>query len=335
MALKMGPPSMGPGSMDDPYAAIRTLPNPVATPSYRPLNADEWLLVPGAEGYERQAPAGAVQIPDAEGGMTWGMKAGETYGAPEFFANLGSTGFGSKYNDINMLGDGRMSVTYQQPGAHKYDTMLGIYGQDPQTGQWTLQNDPMQAKTRQVSTGESMFRDPLEMFGKEFVLPAAAMYTGAYLLQPYAANLTAALEGAGAVEAGIGTLQSPLTSMPPLEQVAPIPPSGIEQVAMPTLPKLPAIGPGLGGSKLPDWMPKLIRDNPQVTRGIVSAIGGLAGGADGGGGGGGGQPETYGIPKQWTSGLTMSFQPRPRKPVLNYNVPSNGLSMGAGRFLGG
>lgn len=92
--------------------------------------------------------------------------------------SLGNTPFSTKYSNVVALPDGRMQVTLQQPGAHKYDTMEAIYAKDPTTGQWTLQNDPMQAKSRQVSTGESFVRDPLEQFGKEFVLPAAAMYFG-------------------------------------------------------------------------------------------------------------------------------------------------------------
>jgi hypothetical protein len=100
-----------------------------------------------------------------------------------------------------------MQVTLQQPDAHKYDTMEAIYAQDPATGQWTLQNDPMQAKSRQVSTGESFVRDPLEQFGKDFVLPAVAMYTGAQFLAPYAAQATAALEGASAVSYAGGGLE--------------------------------------------------------------------------------------------------------------------------------
>jgi hypothetical protein len=104
---------------------------------------------------------------------------------------LGNTPFRSKYSNVVALPDGRMQVTLQQPGAHKYDTMEAIYAQDPATGQWALQNDPMQARSRQVSTGESFVRDPLEQFGKDFILPAAAMYFGA-----------TALAGAGGASAG-------------------------------------------------------------------------------------------------------------------------------------
>jgi hypothetical protein len=115
---------------------------------------------------------------------------------------LENTPFRSKYSNVVALPDGRMQVTLQQPDAHKYDTMEAIYAKDPATGQWTLQNDPRTAPTRQVSTGESFVRDPLEKFGKDFVLPAVAMYTGAQFLAPYAAQATAALEGAAAIGGG-------------------------------------------------------------------------------------------------------------------------------------
>ncbi len=146
----------------DPYAAIRTLGG--FAPIYASGTDDSGFTDPNPQGWQ----------------LDW-----DTARALE------NTPFRSKYSNVVALPDGRMQVTLQQPGAHKYDTMEAIYAQDPATGQWTLQNDPMQARSRQVSTGESFVRDPLEQFGKDFILPAAAMYFGA-----------TALAGAGGASAG-------------------------------------------------------------------------------------------------------------------------------------
>jgi len=186
----------------DPYAAIRNL-QFTSQPTYRPISEDEWGYENTWEGSQRVAPAGAVQIMGDDGNMGWAMPSGQSYDFDWDTARmLENTPFRSKYSNVTTGPNGTMRVTLQQPDAHKYDTMEAIYAQDPTTGQWTLQNDPRTAPTRQVSTGESFFRDPLEQFGKDFVLPAVAMYTGAQFLAPYAAQATAALEGASAIGAG-------------------------------------------------------------------------------------------------------------------------------------
>ena len=155
---------------NDPYASIRTVSfNPVAPLTER----------------ERQR-----MLADAShsGGALIAMALRPKYQTSWDVFRPG--GFQSKYNEITVLLDGRLAVTLQQPGMHKYDTMTAIYGQDPQTGKWMLQNDPMQAKTRQVSSSQQV-RDFIE----QDVLPVAALVVGGTYVLPYLAGAGA---GAGA-----------------------------------------------------------------------------------------------------------------------------------------
>lgn len=118
-------------------------------------------------------------------------------------AGFEGTPFQTKYGGGPIdLGGGRLGLTFQQPGAHKYDTMQGQYAIDPATNEWVLQNDPMENKTRQVSSGEE-FRDNVELAGKG-VLAAGALY-GAGL------GLSTGIEALGAgAGAGSGEVIAPL-----------------------------------------------------------------------------------------------------------------------------
>lgn len=114
----------------DPWAHIRTLPI-------------SWM--DGSDGYYGDVGDGSGYISGTAG--QWQLD----------FESLRPYGLQSKYNQIEQLPDGRLKVRLQQPGAHKYDTMDAIYAQDA-NGQWVLQNDPMEAKTRTGDNG--ILRDP-------------------------------------------------------------------------------------------------------------------------------------------------------------------------------
>ncbi len=109
---------------------------------------------------------------------------------------LKPSGFQSKYNKVKDLGGGLFLVTLQQPGAHKYDTMEALYRLDPATGRYQLQNDPMQARSRQISSGEQ-FRDTIE----ELLPYAAAICTLGYAA-PYLVGASAGAGTATGVAAG-------------------------------------------------------------------------------------------------------------------------------------
>ena len=93
--------------------------------------------------------------------------------------------FESKYNGVTDLGDGRMSVTLQAPGGHKYDTLEAIYAIAPASGQYVLQGEPQ--PSRQTSSNNRI-RDSLE-HGIGFV--------GTGLAAAYGASALAGLGGAG------------------------------------------------------------------------------------------------------------------------------------------
>lgn len=153
----------------DPYAAIRRLPGSTFTWG----EAQDGYL--DTSGYDPK-----TVDPVAAG---WRGAAG-----------FEGTPFQTKYDRGPVdLGGGRLGLTFQQPGAHKYDTMQGQYAIDPATNEWVLQNDPMDNKTREVSSGEE-FRDNVELAGKG-VLAAGALYAGG-------AGLQALIGGAGAGSAG-------------------------------------------------------------------------------------------------------------------------------------
>lgn len=136
----------------------------------------------------------------------------------------------------------------------------------------------------------------------------------------------------GATPAGNSTLQSPLTNSPQFQPSPNLPTGAVDPVTMPSLPSSPTINP------LPSWMPQWMRDNPQLARQVVTGLGGLFGAMEGNSGGSAPAAPSYGPAQQWSSGLSMAAQPRPRQqqPALNYNQPApTGLAMGAGRFLRG
>lgn len=109
---------------------------------------------------------------------------------------LKPSGFQSKYNKVRDLGGGLFQVTLQQPGAHKYDTMEALYLFDPGTGLYQLQNDPMQAKSRQISSGQQ-FRDTLEEMLPWVAGIATLGYAAPYLIGATAGAGTTAGAAAG------------------------------------------------------------------------------------------------------------------------------------------
>jgi len=113
---------------------------------------------------------------------------------------LNANGLQSKYGNVQDLGDGRVVVTMQAPGGHKYDTLDVVYRRAPDGG-FVMEGDP--TPTRQVSSGER-WRDTAETFG-----PMAAMAAGGALYGAYgggaggigSAEAAGALGGAGEVGA--------------------------------------------------------------------------------------------------------------------------------------
>ena len=110
--------------------------------------------------------------------------------------SLKPSGFQSKYNKVLDLGGGLFQVTLQQPGAHKYDTMEALYRFDPVTGRYQLQNDPMLAKSRQISSGQQ-FKDTIEE-----MLPWAAGIATLGYAAPYLVGATAGAGTAAGAAAG-------------------------------------------------------------------------------------------------------------------------------------
>lgn len=121
--------------------------------------------------------------------------------------------FQSKYNNVQTLENGLVAVTLQQPGAHKYDTMLALYqldGGEVQDGAvmfGTLANDPMQSPTRAESSAHENWED----IGTAALVLGSVAGAG-WLASTYAGGAgTAAGAGAsggagagGSVGAGVG-----------------------------------------------------------------------------------------------------------------------------------
>lgn len=108
---------------------------------------------------------------------------------------LRPSGFQSKYNAFEDLGNGLYRATLQNPGMHKYDTLSAIYRRDPVTGLGTLVSDP--TPTRQQSS-RSDFLDSV----RDYALDAAKIY-GAWTGIQGIGNLAAG-SGANAANTGMG-----------------------------------------------------------------------------------------------------------------------------------
>ncbi len=173
--------------MADPYAAIRYLP---------------FLQV--------VRPAG-FYIHESEAGVTRTPYPGQVlYELATDFLSPDQKPFQSKYNEAETLADGTVAVTLQQVGAHKYDTMLGIYQMQgaaervntlrDETGQEVpvyritgmLMNDPMDLQTRQESSAHANW---------ETIGTAAAVLAAAYGAGALASAAMGAGAGAGASSA--------------------------------------------------------------------------------------------------------------------------------------
>ena len=162
----------------DPYGPFRRLP------------AEAFNFVAGQNGQ----PFYNFATGNFEGG---GAPDPDSWQAGAAFLSLfDASPYATKYwsrDGIAAVGDGRLSMTWQQPGAHKYDTMRATYGRDPGTGEWVLEGDPMLAPTRQVSSAED-FRDMVEEVGAVAAAAVALYFGGAAL-----AGASSAGTGAAAV----------------------------------------------------------------------------------------------------------------------------------------
>lgn len=195
---------------NDPYAAIRRLSFVKGDEIMNQISEDElagyYLPDNGVSGgagtydWDRAARDGLVR-------QAYGIGSGDNASfADGLFRKTGRYNFSmpdeilsgslipyrSKYGSVYDLGNGRVQATFQQPGAHKYDTMDAVYALDPTTGQYVLESDPW--NTRQTST-----RD-LNMDALEKLAAAAAVMGGAY----YGGTQLAAGGGSGAAATAAG-----------------------------------------------------------------------------------------------------------------------------------
>lgn len=160
--------------MSDVYAAIRRLP-------FRYSHAEQ---------------------DTATGRVTYYWEMGSALMSP------GERPFQSKYNAIDVIEDdpSMLFVTLQQPGAHKYDTMVAAYKLDPgtvqrgQTVMGTLVNDPAEFPTRQTSSA----RENWQAVATAAAVILAAYGAGAYLGSIAGSGAAGAASGAGAA-GGAGT----------------------------------------------------------------------------------------------------------------------------------
>lgn len=146
--------------VNDPYAAIRSL-------SAGAIGFDPGFSHEGESGVQNYGPS--------------------AYIGDELQQLLNANGLQSKYGNVQDLGDGRVVVTMQAPGGHKYDTLDVVYRRAPDGG-FVMEGDP--TPTRQVSSGER-WRDTAEAFA-----PMAAMALGG------------AMYGGGTSAAGIGSAEA-------------------------------------------------------------------------------------------------------------------------------
>lgn len=173
--------------MADPYAAIRYLP-------FRRVDRD----------------AGFVEQWSEAGVSYQALPAQTLYELATDLRSPDQLPFESKYTTAETLPDGTIAVTFQQPGAHKYDTMIGVYRPQgaitPAAQQYEgaavydvtamLINDPMTMQTRQTSGARENWED----IGTAALVLGAVAGAGAYL-----GSVIAGGAGAGAaVGAGVG-----------------------------------------------------------------------------------------------------------------------------------
>jgi hypothetical protein len=142
----------------DPYAAIRNL-QLNETPTYGWDTYNPQTASDGRGGYyadETDPSTLGYALQDFGTGdssdMRWVKQGAQTGSDYNFAFSPEQQAYQSKFNEIQMLPDGRMVATLQQPGAHKYDLMQAVYAKDPSTGQWTLQGDPSNFKQQSRTT---------------------------------------------------------------------------------------------------------------------------------------------------------------------------------------
>jgi hypothetical protein len=164
--------------------------------------------------------------------------------ADDTIANMGQ--FQSKYNGLTELPDGRVQMTVQRPGMHKYDTQELVYKVDPATGEYVLDDSVAPVDSRQTSSNNRI-RDGLE-HGIGFVgTGLAAAYGGAQLMGLNAAGGAGAAGAAGGAAEGIGTLGT-IAASPATAAVAPLSATGAATGigALPSIPALGTVGTGIG-----------------------------------------------------------------------------------------
>jgi len=120
--------------------------------------------------------------------------------ADDTIANMGQ--FQSKYNGLTELPDGRIQMTVQRPGMHKYDTQELIYKVDPATGEYVLDDSVAPVDSRQTSSNNRI-RDSLE-HGIGFVGTGLAAAYGASALAGLGGTGAGAATGAGGTTIGTG-----------------------------------------------------------------------------------------------------------------------------------
>jgi hypothetical protein len=202
--------------MADPYGSLRHLPfirydRPIV--EARIIRAGRVVDVGDGSAYEEPVTQNFLT-----GYETWYVLADDLLSPDQ-------RQFQSKYNDVSLpLADGTVAVTLQQAGAHKYDTMLGIYqmqgtpkliGHEAGAGEFLtniyqvtglLINDPMTLQTRQESTAHQNWED----IGTAAAVIAAAYGAGTVLSNVAAGGAAsgaaggAAAGGAPSVGAGVG-----------------------------------------------------------------------------------------------------------------------------------
>lgn len=154
----------------------------------------------------------------------------------------------------------------------------------------------------------------------------------------------AGLAAAAGSGGGIGTLgtlpavPAPLAPISAAGAVAPLTAAqlapGLMGLALPALSAAPAAaGGGSLLSKIPGPIGKFVADNPNLSRGLFSLLGGALGGGGAFSPGGGGSMAPAGPAKQWATPIQPAAYTAPQ--LWNPDTPVGAMSMGAGRFLGG
>lgn len=323
---------------------------PDSTVRYEDLTPEQQSIYQARLLSERQELANAGRGETTAGNMDlWSF--GSDWGqSPEL------SPYRSKYERVTDIGGGKVVARMQRPGMHKYDTMDVTYALDPSTGRYVMQGDP--EYRREVSSMQQMVHDPFDAAAK-FAGSAAALYgaaTGvnallgsaggglgaaeAGLLSGGDAGLTAAAGSGG----GIGTLgtlpavPAPLAPISAAGAVAPLTAAelstGLMGLSLPALSAAPAAaGGGSLLSKIPGPLGKFVADNPNLSRGLFSLLGGALGGGGAFSSGGGGSMAPAGPAKQWATPIQPAAYTAPQ--LWNPDTPVGAMSMGAGRFLGG